>query len=150
MTRADNCVKKAKSWRGCSESNGKAQKYIIEPWNKATGCHANCKKNPWCAIGVASLFIQCGVKSFSKSSTCKNQKNYYKKNNRWLSASVRPYKGLVIFITGHEGFVEYTRANGEGLYWSGNCNNSWLPSKFNWKTGKAGKRKILGYGKPKY
>ena len=82
MAKASQCKKKWVSWRGYSESNGKAQKYIIEPWNKATGCKANCKKNPWCAIAVASNLIQIKASGYSKASTCKKQKEYYKKHKR--------------------------------------------------------------------
>ena len=138
------------SFRGYSESNGKAQKYIIQPWNKATGCHANCKKNPWCGIAVASVLIQVKAAGYSKSSTCKNQKAYYKKYKRYYPKGTKPLIGDVIFVTGHEGMVTSVSANGKGIYYSGNCKNNTLPSSFNWKTGKAGKKAIQGYGRPKY
>lgn len=150
MTKADNCIKKSESWKGYSEKNGLAQLHIIRPWNKKMNRSVNCKNTAWCGIAMASLLMQCLVKGFSYSSSCKTQRAYYKRNKRWLSNQIRPYKGLIIFVTGHEGIVEYTRANGTGVYWSGNCKNAYLPSTFNWKTGKAGKKKILGYGKPIY
>ena len=148
MAKASQCKKKWVSWRGYSESNGKAQKYIIEPWNKATGCKANCKKNPWCAIAVASNLIQIKASGYSKASTCKTQKEYYKKHKRWISVGTRPQIGDVIFVTGHEGSVTSTSANGTATFYSGNCKNSTLPSTFNWKKGTWGSKKVLGYGRP--
>ena len=84
------------------------------------------------------------------SSSCKTQRAYFKKHKRWLSADTRPWKGLIIFIEGHEGIVTSTRSNGTGYYISGNCLNAVRTSKFNWKTKKKGKKKVLGYGKPNY
>lgn len=149
MTKADNTIKKAKSWLGYSESNGKAMKYIIYPWDKKVKRSVTCS-TPWCAITVSSLLMQCKAKTFSYSSRCKTQRNYFKKHNRWIGPNVRPWKALIIFVEGHEGIVTSTRSNGLGYYISGNCKNAVRYSKFNWKTGKAGKRKILGYGKPNY
>ena len=150
MAKASECKAKWVSWRGYSESNGKADKYIIQPWNKATGCKppATAKKNPWCAIAVASCLIQIHGSGYSKASTCKSQKAYYKKHKRWIPAGQRPHIGDVIFVTGHEGTVTSTSTNGTGTFYSGNCKNSTLPSKFNWKTCKWGKKKVLGYGRP--
>ena len=148
MAKASQCKAKWVSWRGYSESNGKADKYIIQPWNKATGNHATSKKNPWCAIAVASCLIQIMASGFSRASTCKSQKAYYKKHNRWIPAGQRPRIGDVIFVTGHEGTVTSTNVNGTGYFYSGNCKNSTLPSKFNWKKATWGKKKVLGYGRP--
>ena len=149
MATAAQAVKKFKSWNGLKEGPA-VDKAIINPWNKATGCHAKSKKNPWCAIAVASALIQVHAKGFSKSSTCKNQRNYYKKYKRCISAGTRPKTGDIIFITGHEGMVTSTSASGSCKYISGNSLNRVRYSSFNWKTKKAGKKKILGYGRPKY
>lgn len=152
VNQACNLMKK---WRSmpCTESNGKADRYIIAPWNRATGCHATAKKNPWCSITVASCFIQIKASGYSKSSTCKNQKAYYKKAGRWIQKGKKPKRGDVIFVTGHEGIITCVRTNGTGAYISGNsgakCDRVALSS-FNWKTGKSGKKSIQGYGRPIY
>ena len=147
MAKAAQCASKWKSWKGIKEGT-EADKVIIDPWNKATGCHATSTKNPWCAIAVSSCLIQIHADGYSKSSTCKNQKAYYKKHKRWITAGTRPHVGDVIFITGHEGTVTSTSPNGKGTYYSGNCANAVRPSSFNWKTMKAGKKSIQGYERP--
>ncbi len=149
MATSAQAVKKFKSWLGLKEGSA-VDKAIIDPWNRVTGCHAKSKKNPWCAISVASALIQTHAKGFSKSSLCKNQRNYYKKYKRWISAGQRPKSGDIIFVTGHEGMVTSTSSNGSGRYISGNSLNRVRYSSFNWKTKKAGKKKLLGYGRPKY
>ena len=147
MAKAAQCASKWKSWKGIKEGP-EADKVIIDPWNRVTGCHATSTKNKWCAIAVASCLIQIHGDGYSKSSTCKNQKAYYKKYKRWHPAGERPHVGDVIFITGHEGTVTSTSPNGKGTYYSGNCANAVRPSSFNWKTKKAGKKSIQGYGRP--
>lgn len=149
MAKAAQCVKLWKSWKGLKEGPA-VDKAIIDPWNRATGCKppAKSKKNPWCAIAVASNLIQIKGAGYSKSATCKNQKAYYKKNKRWIAAGQRPHVGDVIFITGHEGTVTSTSVNGKGTYYSGNSLNMVRAASFNWKTKKAGTKSIQGYGRP--
>lgn len=149
MATARQAINKIRSWIGIKEGP-KADKVIINPWNAATGCHATSKKNPWCAIGVASVFIQIKAAGYSKSCYCKTQKEYYKRNKRWLSAPARPAAGYVIFVTGHEGIVTSTSYNGSGKFTSGNCGNQVKECTFNWKKAKWGKKKVIGYGIPKY
>ena len=151
MATSAQAVKKFKSWLGLKEGPA-VDKAIINPWNKATGCKppAKSKKNPWCAIAAASCLLQVHAKGFSKSATCKNQRNYYKKYKRWIAAGQRPKTGDIIFVTGHEGMVTSTSATGSSRYISGNSLNKVRYSSFNWKTKKAGKKKVLGYGRPKY
>ena len=150
MAKASTAKAKWVSWKGYNETTkyAQTQKYIIEPWNRACGCHADCRKNPWCAISVASCFIQVKASGYSKSATCKNQKAYYKKNKRFIAVGNRPHIGDVIFVTGHEGMVTSTNKNGTGTFYSGNCSNSVKPTSFNWKKGTWGSKKVLGYGRP--
>lgn len=153
MATINQATKLIVSWRGYSESNGKADKFIIQPWNRATGCHATAKKNPWCAITVASDLLQIKAKGYSKSSTCKGQKDYFKKHSRWIAKGKKPRRGDVIFVTGHEGIITCVRNNGTGVYYSGNTGaktDRVAPASFNWKTGKSGKKAIQGYGRPSY
>lgn len=151
MTKAATVKKKWQSWKGVKEGK-QADTLIVDPWNKATGCKppANSKSNPWCAIAVASAFIQTKCSGYSKSATCKNQKAYYKKAGRWKTKGTRPNVGDVIFVTGHEGFVTSTSTNGTGTFYSGNCSNMVKPTSFNWKKATWGSKKVEGYGTPIY
>ena len=152
VNQACNLLKK---WRTmpCTESNGNADKYIIAPWNRKTGCHATSKKNPWCSITVASCLLQIKASKYSLASTCKNQKAYFKKAGRWIPKGKKPRRGDVIFITGHEAIITCVRSDGTGAHISGNSgpnSDRVALSSFNWKTGKSGKKSIQGYGRPKY
>ena len=149
MATARQAINKAKSFIGIKEGP-ECDRKIIAPWNSATGCHAESKKNPWCAIYVASVFIQVKASGYSKSATCKNQKAYYKKYKRWLDKGKRPAAGYVIFVTGHEGIVTSTSYNGTGKLVSGNCSNMVKETSFNWKKSTWGSKKVEGYGIPKY
>lgn len=149
MATARQAIDKAKSWNGIKEGP-EADRIIIDPWNKKTGCHAKSKTTAWCAIFIASLLLQIKAAGYSLSAYCKTQRAYYKRNKRWIDPPNRPAAGYIIFITGHEGIVTSTSYNGTGKYTSGNSANKVRTLPFNWKTGKAGKKKILGYGIPKY
>lgn len=150
MSKAAAAIAQARKWVGIKEGV-QADKKILSIWNKKTGCHAKSKVNPWCAIFIAALLIKIGASCFSLSATCKNQRAYFKKKKRWLARLKRPGNAYIIFITGHEGIVIKTYANGKGSYISGNSLNAVRISSFNWKTGKtASGKKILGYGIPKY
>ena len=94
---AENCRLKFKSWHGYSESNGKAQKYIINPYNKRTGRHLTCKV-PWCQI--AAIEAQLQSKSVNKcyvTSGCKQSRNWYIKNKRYKARGVTPQVGWQVF-----------------------------------------------------
>ena len=149
VNQACNLMKK---WRAmpCTESNGKADRYIIAPWNKKMHRHVSSKTTKWCAITVASCLMQIKAAGYSKSSTCKNQKAYFKNHNRFFKPGTKPRRGDVLFITGHEGIITCVRTNGTGAYISGNSSNAVRLGSFNWKTGKCGKRAIQGYGRPIY
>lgn len=149
MATARQAINKAKSFVGVKEGP-EADRLIIDPWNKATNCKppAKSKKNPWCAIYTASVYIQVKAAGYSKAATCKSQKAYYKKQGRWRDKSERPAAGEVIFVTGHEGIVTSTSYKGTGKFTSGNCKNAVRETSFNWKKGAWGDKKIEGYGKP--
>lgn len=149
MATARQAINKAKSFIGIKEGK-KCDLLIIDPWNKACGCHAKSTVNPWCAIFVASVLLQIKASGYSKSATCKNQKAYYKKNKRWRNKGERPQAGEIIFVTGHEGMVTSTSYNGTGKFTSGNCSNAVRETSFNWKKGTWGSKKVEGYGIPKY
>lgn len=143
-------IKKIKSWKGLKEGPA-VDKAIINPWNKVMKRSVKSKITPWCAITVASCFIQAGksaVTGYSKSAGCKQQKAYYVKYKRFIKKGQRPAAGYVIFLNDckHEGIVTSTSANGRSKYVAGNTSNMVKECSFNWKTAK----NVVGYGKPKY
>lgn len=144
-------IKKIKSWVGLKEGT-EVDRIILKTYNDYFGCNRKSKSWPWCAATIASLLMQLGalVSGYSRSGACKTQRAYYKKHKRWLDVAQRPAAGYIIFLEGHEGLVTSTSYNGIGKYTSGNSGNKVRTLTFNWKTGKAGKKKILGYGIPKY
>lgn len=149
VNQACNLMKK---WRSlpCTEANGKADHYIIQPWNKKTGRHITSKSTPWCAVTVASCLLQIHASGYSLSAACSTQRAYFKAHKRWIAAGNKPKRGDVMFITGHEGIITCVRSNGTGAYISGNSSNAVRLGTFNWKSKKCGSKKILGYGRPKY
>lgn len=143
-------IKKIKSWKGLKEGPA-VDKAIINPWNKVMKRNCKSKTTPWCAITVASCFIQIGksaVTGYSKSAGCKQQKAYYVKYKRFIKKGQRPAAGYVIFLNDckHEGLVTSTSANGTGKYIAGNTSDMVKECSFNWKTAK----NVVGYGKPLY
>ena len=149
-TGAAAAIKKIKSWKGLKEGPA-VDKAIINPWNKVMKRNCKSKTTPWCAITVASCFIQIGksaVTGYSKSAGCKQQKAYYVKYKRFIKKGARPAAGYVIFLNDckHEGLVTSTSANGTGKYIAGNTSDMVKECSFNWKTAK----NVVGYGKPNY
>lgn len=151
MNGSKAAIKKILSWVGLKEGP-EVDRIILKTYNDYFGCNRKSKTWPWCAATIASLFMQLGklVSGYSRSGACKTQREYYKRNKRWLDPPNRPAAGYVIFIEGHEGLVTSTSYTGTGKYTSGNSANKVRTLSFNWKKAKAGKKKILGYGIPKY
>ena len=95
-TSAQACAK-IKSWLGYSESNGKADKFIVKPWGKWTGnTKATSKKNPWCQITVSECLHNVKV-STSSSAGCTQARNWYKARKRLKSRGTKPSKGWQVF-----------------------------------------------------
>jgi hypothetical protein len=96
MANANQAVSKIKSWHGYSESNGKAQKYIMNPYNKMMGCKKSVKTTAWCAITIVVMLYLIGVKTYCKSAGCTQQMRWYKKKKRWKDRGAVPQKGWVV------------------------------------------------------
>ena len=96
-TGAAACNAKFKSWNNYSEANGKAQKYIITPYNKRTGRHLTTKV-AWCQIAAIEAQLQSNsVKKAYITSGCKQSANWYKQKKRWKARGVTPGVGYQVF-----------------------------------------------------
>ena len=93
--KAADAVKLINSWIGYSESNKKADKYIIKPWDKWVK-RALTSKTPWCQITCSSCLHQSSVPT-TKTSGCKQAVAYYKSIKRWKKAGSKPSVGSQIF-----------------------------------------------------
>lgn len=89
-----SAVKKVKSWNGYSESNGKAQKYIMKPYNTLTKRKLNVKTTPWCRITMVSDWYQTKtVKKYSTTAGCTQALKWYKNKKRFKKRGTKPSVG---------------------------------------------------------
>lgn len=154
MATASQAKTKFKSWNGYSESNGKAQKYIIQPWNKKTGMRKNCKTTPWCAIATASCLLQIGVKKLNTSAGCLQQMRWYKAKKRWKNRGVVPKIGWLVFYDfkgkgnpTHTGMITSVNYKKKGYIYVIEGNKS---NKVGYRHISYNSKYILGYGLPYY
>lgn len=154
MATASQAKTKFKSWNGYSESNGKAQKYIVQPWNKKTGMRKNCKTTPWCAIATASCLLQIGVKKLNTSAGCLQQMRWYKAKKRWKNRGVVPKIGWLVFYDfkgkgnpTHTGMITSVNYKKEGYIYVIEGNKS---NKVGYRHISYNSKYILGYGLPYY
>lgn len=154
MATAAQARAKFKSWNGYSESNGKAQKYIIKPWNKKVKRNVNCKTTPWCAIATASCLIQVGVKTLCTSAGCTQQMKWYKSKKRWKNRGVTPKVGWLVFYDfkhkgnpTHTGMVTSVNTKKKGYMYAIEGNKS---NKVGYRLISYNSKDILGYGLPYY
>ena len=154
MATAEKARLKFKSWNGYSESNGKAQKYIVDPWNKYMGMKVNCKKTAWCAITTASCLKQVGVKKLSMSAGCTTQMKWYKAKKRWKNRGIKPQVGWLVFYdfkgngtATHTGMVTSVDYKKKGYMYviEGNKGNQVAYRHISYSS-----KSILGYGLPYY
>ena len=154
MATASKARAKFKSWEGYSESNGKAQKYIVDPWNKYMGMNVNCKKKAWCAIATASCLKQVGVKKMSMSAGCTTQMKWYKSHKRFKARGVTPKTGWLVFYdfdgkgkATHTGMVTSVNYKKKGYMFVIEGNKS---NKVGYRHISYNSKSILGFGVPYY
>ena len=154
MATAAKARTKFKSWNGYSEANGKAQKYIVDPWNKYMGMKVNCKKTAWCAIATASCLHQVGVTKLSMSAGCTTQMKWYKSKKRWRNRGAVPKVGDLVFYdfkgegkATHTGMVTSVNYKKKGYIYviEGNKGN-----KVGYRHISYTSKYILGFGVPYY
>ena len=144
-----------KSWNGYSESNGKAQKYIMKPYNKISGRSLNVKTTPWCQIAVVSCLYQAGVKKYYITSGCTQAMNWYKKKGRFKKRGATPQVGWQVFYnfkdsstskSTHTGIVtSVDKKKGYMYVIEGNKSN-----KVGYRHIKYNSKSIVGFGLPYY
>ena len=154
-TGADKMVSKARSFLGDSESNGKAQKDIMRPYNKLTGRSLNVKTCPWCQIFIVSCEYQSkSVKAgYCKSSGCLQALNFYKKKKRYKKRGVTPSYAAQVFYDfkgkgkpTHTGLiVKINKSKKTITVIEGNKSNKVAYRTISWNS-----KYILGYGLPYY
>lgn len=151
---AQDARKKFKSWNGYSESNGKAQKYIIKPYNKISKRNLNCKTTPWCQIAVVSCLYQAGVKKYYITSGCLQALNWYKKKKRFKKRGVKPQVAWQVFYDfkgngkpTHTGLITSVNYKKKGYIYviEGNKGNKVAYRHISYNS-----KYILGYGLPYY
>lgn len=151
---AQDARKKFKSWNGYSESNGKAQKYIIKPYNKIAKRNLNCKTTPWCQIAVVSCLYQAGVKKYYITSGCLQALNWYKKKKRFKKRGVKPQVAWQVFYDfkgngkpTHTGLITSVDYKKKGYIYVIEGNKS---NKVGYRHISYNSKYILGYGLPYY
>lgn len=146
-------IDKCRSFYGDSESNGKAQKDIMRPYNKLTGRNLNVKTTPWCQIYVVSCEYQSGaVKAgYCKSAGCLQALNWYKSKKRFKKRGNPQGLGLQVFYD----FKGKGNPTHTGIIVSYNKNKKTITVIEGNKSDKVGYRTIswnskyiLGYGVP--
>ncbi len=144
-----------KSWNGYSESNGKAQKYIMRPYNKISGRSLNVKTTPWCQISVVSCLYQAGVKKLYITAGCTQAMKWYKKKGRFKKRGTMPQVGWQVFYnfkdsstskSTHTGIVTSVNKKTGYIYViEGNKSN-----KVGYRRIKYNSKNIVGFGLPYY
>lgn len=145
-----------KSWNGYSEANGKAQKYIMKPYNKISGRSLNVKTTPWCQIAVVSCLYQAGVKKYYITSGCTQAMNWYKKKGRFKKRGVVPQVGWQVFYnfkdsstskSTHTGIITSVNYKKKGYIYVIEGNKS---NKVGYRHIKYNSKSIVGFGLPYY
>lgn len=93
---AADAVKQVKSWHGLKEGPP-VDKAIMNPYNKLTKRHLKSKTCPWCRITSLMAQVLSGVKTYYKTSGCKQAVAWYKKKGRWKDRGATPKVGWEVF-----------------------------------------------------
>lgn len=150
---------KIQSWNGYSEAvkDGRAQKYIVKPYNKLTGRKLTVK-TPWCQITVVSDFYQ--TKSCTKYTTtagCTQAMKWFKNKKRFKKRGTKPLLGWQIFYnfknpgsttkSTHTGLVIGHKGNDKIIVKEGNAGS---PGHVKSRTISINSKYIVGFGIPYY
>ena len=157
MSSQSTMSSKMKSWVGYSEKNGKAQKYIMSPYNKLTKRKLNVKTTPWCQITCVSADYQTKVvKKYSTTAGCRQALNWFKKKKHYYKKGTTPKVGDQTFYDfkrkkaskpTHTGRVaSVSTAKHTCVVVEGNTQNTTKKRCFNYQTYKY----LLGFGRPFY
>ena len=150
-------VNKAKSFDGASESNGRAQKEIGNPYSKCTGIKCNVKKKAWCqALNVALDYVTKTVKRFTTTAGCRQAVKWFKAKKHWYKKGSTPKLGDQAYFDFKRKKAKYATHTGRIISVDtkkhtcvteeGNVQNTTKRRKFNYLTYKY----LLGFGRPFY
>ena len=150
---------KIQSWNGYSEAvkDGRAQKYIVKPYNKLTGRKLTVK-TPWCQITVVSDFYQ--TKSCTKYTTtagCTQAMKWAKNKKRFKKRGTKPKLGWQVFYnfknpksttrSTHTGLVIGHKGSDKIIVKEGNAGS---PGHVKSRTISYNSKYIIGFGIPYY
>ena len=149
---------KIQSWNGYSETNGKAQKYIMKPYNKLTGRNLNVKTTAWCQITVVSDFYQTkSVTRYSTTAGCTQDMKWYKNKRRFKKRGTKPKLGWKVFYnfknpksttrSTHTGLVIGHKGTTKIIVKEGNAGN---PGEVKSRVIAYNSKYIVGFGVPYY
>ena len=150
-------VNKAKSLNGASESNGRAQKEVGNPYSRCTGIKFNVKKKAWCqATNVAIDYVTKTVKKFTTTAGCRQAVKWFKAKKHWYKKGSTPKLGDQAYFDFKRKTPKYATHTGRVIAVDtkkhtciteeGNVRNSTRQRKFNYLTYSY----LLGFGRPLY
>ena len=154
-----SAVKKVKSWHGYSESvkDGRAQKYIMKPYNKLTGRKLNVRTTAWCQITTVSDFYQTkSVTKYTTTAGCTQCLKWYKNKKRFKKRGVKPSAGWQVMYN-FKNPKSTTRSTHTGLVIAVNGTkikveegNAGSPGQVKTRTIAYNSKYIVGFGVPYY
>lgn len=150
-------VAKAKALQGASESNGRAQKEVGNPYSRCTGIKFDVKKKAWCqAMNVAIDFVTKTVKRYTTTAGCRQAVKWFKAKKHWYKKGSTPKLGDQAYFDfkrkkaskpTHTGrVVSINTEKHTCITEEGNVSNKVKRRCFNYLTYKA----LLGFGRPFY
>jgi len=157
MSSASKNAAKVKSFDGASESNGRAQREIGNPYSKCVKRKVSVKKTPWCQITcVAADYTTKTCKVYTTTAGCRQALSWFKKKKHYYKKGATPKVGDQPFYDfkrkkaskpTHTGrIISVNTKNHTCVAEEGNVSNSTKKRRFNYKTYKY----LLGFGRPLY